>query len=423
MKINHIKIKNYKGFENKEFFFPSNFTLIHGANATGKSTILDAISIVIGTFFIGIDGAESKGLKKSEIRRSILDHSTEHQLPVTIEADLVLKSENFRVERILNSLKGKLNYKNSNTLIQFAKLNTEQIRDKEKSNQVQLPLIAYHGTGRLWTGINERKKHAKRSSRLDGYYRCLDPKSIQQRFFHWFRTLEDGALKFGFNKNIYNAFANTIITVVEDWTKIHFNWELDDIVGLTKNNEYRAFENLSDGYKTLITLTADLAYRCIKLNPQLQEKAVTDTEGVVLIDELDMHLHPKWQRDVVAKLKTAFPKIQFIVTSHSPYIIQSLKAEELISLDGEILDHNPKDQSLDFTTAYMGVSSYRSAEFEEKERNAKMVYAKIEAASKQTGKQKDLMLDEIDELIEKYSKDPAYVAQLKFKKLAKLGKD
>lgn len=66
-------------------------------------------------------------------------------------------SEKFGVERILNSLKGKLNYKNSNTLIQFAKLNTEQIRDKEKSNQVQLPLIAYHGTGCLWTGINERK--------------------------------------------------------------------------------------------------------------------------------------------------------------------------------------------------------------------------------------------------------------------------
>lgn len=132
-----------------------------------------------------------------------------------------------------------------------------------------------------------------------------------------------------------------------------------------------------------------MAYRCIKLKPQLQEKAVTDTEGVVLIDELVMHLHPKWQRDVITKLKTGFPKIQFIVTSHFPYIIQSLKAEELISLDGEILDHNPKDQSLDFTTAYMGVSSYRSAEFEEKERNAKMVYAKIEAASKQTGKQKD----------------------------------
>jgi len=422
MRINNIAIKNYKGFEKREFSFPSNFTLIHGANATGKSTILDAVAIVIGTFFIGIDGAESKGLKKSEIRRSILDHSTEHQLPVVFNADLVLKSKNFHVERVLNGLKGKLSYKNSNSLIQFAKSYTEEIRDKEQSNQVQLPLIAYQGTGRLWTDISERKKHEKRSSRLDGYYRCLDPKSIQKRFFHWFRTIEDAALKFGFDKNLYNAFTNSIITVVEDWTKIHFNWELDDIVGSISSNEYRAFENLSDGYKTIITLAGDLAYRCIKLNPQLQERAITDTEGIVLIDELDMHLHPKWQRNIVAKLKMAFPKIQFIVTSHSPYIIQSLKAEELISLDGEVLDHNPADHSLDFTTAYMGVPSYRSAEFEEKERNAQKVYSKIEEASKQTGKEQELVLNEIDELIEKYSNDAAYVAELKFKKLAKLGK-
>lgn len=421
MRLNSIAIKNFRGFEKREFSFPTNFTLIHGVNATGKSTILDAIAIAVGTFFLGIDGAESKGLKKTEIRRVLLPHSTEHQLPVVFKADLVLESKKFKIKRVLKGLKGKLGYKNAKALIDFARLYTKEIRDEKKSNKVQLPLIAYHGTGRLWTDISDRKKYEKQSSRLDGYYRCLESKTIPNRFFYWFRTLEDAALKFGLDKSLYKAFTETVITVVEDWTKIHFNWELDDIVGLTNNNEYRSFENLSDGYKTMITLAADLAYRCIKLNPQLQERAVTDTEGIVLIDELDMHLHPKWQRTVVATLKKAFPKVQFVATSHSPYIIQSLKAEELISLDGEVLDHNPQDYSLDFTTAYMGVSSCRSVAFEEKERNAQKVYQKIEEASQQTGKAQQLVIGEIDELIEKYSNDPAYVAELKFKKLSKLG--
>lgn len=419
MRINHIEIENYKGFEKERFEFPSNFTLIHGANATGKTTILDAVAISVNAFLTGVNPKEVKLVEPADIRRIIFKHSVEHQFPVRFAANVVIDDKSFEMEQVLETFgisKGEIG-----GIFEMGLSYAKEVRNKENSDKVILPLIAYHGTGRLWTDIEEKDKYEKRSSRLDGYDNCLDSKSIRQRFFHWFKTLEDNALKFKKDDGLYEAFTIAITTIVEDWTKINFSWELEDIIGMTANGEYKAYENLSDGYKTLVTLAADLAYRCIKLNPQLKERAVKDTPGIVLIDELDMHLHPKWQREVVAQLKAAFPKVQFIATSHSPYIIQSLNADELISLDGEVLDQNPKDQSLDFTTAYMGVSSYRSAEFEEKERNAQEVYKKIEAASKQEGEEQELTLDEIDELIEKYSNDPAYVAELKFKKLAKLG--
>lgn len=86
---------------------------------------------------------------------------------------------------------------------------------------------------------------------------------------------------------------------------------------------------LSDGYRSVISIIADLASRMAMLNPFLGDNVCKLTSGVVLIDELDLHLHPKWQRKIVEDLKKVFPLVQFITTTHSPFIIQSLNPGEL----------------------------------------------------------------------------------------------
>lgn len=78
---------------------------------------------------------------------------------------------------------------------------------------------------------------------------------------------------------------------------------------------------LSDGYRSTVALFADLARRCAILNPHLLEKAAEKTPGIVLIDEVDLHLHPSWQRRLIADLRKAFPAIQFVLTTHSPQVI------------------------------------------------------------------------------------------------------
>lgn len=76
----------------------------------------------------------------------------------------------------------------------------------------------------------------------------------------------------------------------------------------------------------------DIAYRMAILNPQLLEKVLSDTEGIILIDEIDLHLHPSWQQRVIRDLTSIFPKVQFIVSTHAPAIINSVQSENLFVL-------------------------------------------------------------------------------------------
>lgn len=104
----------------------------------------------------------------------------------------------------------------------------------------------------------------------------------------------------------------------------------------TKNGTCIPFEGLSNGYRDVIRIVADIATRICILNPYLTEEILRRNPGVVIIDELDLSLHPGWQRGIVNTLTGIFPKVQFICTSHSPFIVQSLQNGQLISMEGEV---------------------------------------------------------------------------------------
>ena len=89
-------------------------------------------------------------------------------------------------------------------------------------------------------------------------------------------------------------------------------------------------DQLSGGYKEVLSVTADIAKRLSIANPDSPDPL--NEEAVILIDELDLHLHPKWQKEIVDDLKSTFPNCQFIISTHSPFIIQSLDAEELFDI-------------------------------------------------------------------------------------------
>ena len=117
------------------------------------------------------------------------------------------------------------------------------------------------------------------------------------------------------------------------------------------------FEGLSDGYRDVIKIIADIAVRMCILNPYLKENTLKETPGIVVIDELDLSLHPEWQRRIMSTLTELFPKVQFICASHSPFIIQSLKDGQLISMDGEIQDEYVGQSIEDIAEAIMGVEN------------------------------------------------------------------
>lgn len=89
----------------------------------------------------------------------------------------------------------------------------------------------------------------------------------------------------------------------------------------------------ADGYRSVLGMVADLAFRCGVLNHHLGAEAPQLTSGVVLIDEIDMHLHPSWQTHVLRDLTKAFPRIQFIVTTHSPFVLSSVDGAAVRQID------------------------------------------------------------------------------------------
>ena len=406
MKIKNIKIKNFKGIENKEFQFDPNFTVLVGDNASGKSSILDAISVSMGTILMrtrasfGINGRKTRPLLKNEIRKIMVS-------PDNIEDTNVELSGQFTFEeRILNwrrtQLKSSksLSYGAAKDLIDLGTLFSEQIE-----TETNLPLMVYHSTARLAGEIYGKTYYEKIGSRFDGYYACLDPRSIKQKFMSWFKTFEDSALKFNKDKSLYHAYTETLKIIIKEWHDVKFHWGLDDMVGKLSDGTWLPLSNLSDGYRSIIRLVSDIAYRAIKLNPHLGVNAVQETEGIVLIDELDMHLHPLWQQRIVADLKLAFPKIQFIVTTHSPFIVQSLKSYEIINLDGHLTDQHPDSMSIEENAIFMGVKSKNSKLFNEKEKAA-FDYLKI----LNQGVKHESDIQKLDELIET-SFDPVFKAK------------
>ncbi len=430
MIVKDIHIENFKGIDEIDLVFNEQFNVLIGENGAGKSSVLDAISIGLGTFLMntsasfGPSGRRSRPLLKNEVRMVVLSDDN-------IEATTVKLSGTFCIEDTRSCIPWKreqpkgsknLTVKDASILKKYGREVVEKLETAES-----LPLIAYHTTGRLWGQMYERIKedekekkieYEKIGSRLDGYFACLDPRSIEQKFLNWFKTYEDSILKFNKDKSLYNAFKNAITSMVPDWNDIHFHWGLDDLLGKDNNNIWTPFRNFSDGYKAIISITADIAYRAIKLNQHLGERAVLDTEGIVLIDEIDMHLHPKWQRHIVEDLKRTFPKIQFIVTTHSPFIVQSLKADEVINLDKDKneLSENPDVMSIEENALFMGVSDDNSSKFERKEKLATEYFnlLNVQNPSQEA-------LSKLEQLLVEFSDDSAFVAKLKLEKVIKIG--
>ena len=414
MKINNIEIKNFRGFADNTFSFNSNITVLVGDNGTGKTSILDILSFALGTFFIGVDGVPSRPLKQDEKRQILVSpESIEFQLPFYIRVKQTLNGQKYEWTRGTNKASGgTTSYKDAKDLIDEAKMLTEQIRE---GKDVNMPLIAYYGVERLSNEKLQKQAYSKKGSRLDGYYSALDPRSFHQKFLLWFKTYEDNVIKFNKDKTLYNAFVNTITSMVPEWKNIKFSWEANDMLGELDNGEWMPFNMLSSGFKNIVRLSADIAYRAIKLNPHLGMDVIKKTAGVVLIDELDMHLHPKWQKRIISDLKATFPLIQFIVTTHSPFIIQSLRKDEFINLDNNetIIPYTKGIE--DIAEDVMQVEDVRrSRRFQEMQKLAKEYFTLIKAGKTSENDESVKNLKEkLDKIELEFSENPVYVALMR----------
>ncbi|MEZ5302209.1 MAG: AAA family ATPase [Verrucomicrobiales bacterium] len=255
--------------------------------------------------------------------------------------------------------------------------------------------------------------------RTDGYERCLGAGISKNELAQWLGAQEAITFQEGEEPSIYRAVKRAILSCLPDSQKLWFSAKYGEPVVQWRDGSIVAFSNLSDGQKGILALVGDIARRAALLNPQFGEEAAAKTPGVVLIDELDLHLHPRWQRRIVDDLKRVFPLVQFIATSHSPFIIQSLEPGELVCLDDDCQPIDYSRSSLeDIAEEVMGVEvPQRSKRFQEM-LGAAEEYFRMVRAGETDSPELEKAREEFEALSEPFSNDPAMAAFLKLQREA-----
>ncbi len=206
----------------------------------------------------------------------------------------------------------------------------------QDNGDLELPILAYYGAGRLWD-THRNILLGKPGSRGAGYRNCLDPKSDHFLFVKWFKQLETVAIQRRKTIPAMEMIRQAVKNCIPGAQDFFYDAAHDALMIVLADQGHQRFDQLSDGYRNTVAMVADIAHRAIRLNPQMGVDASRRIEGVVLIDEIDLHLHPHWQRRIVRDLQRIFPKIQFIATTHSPFILQSLDPGEVKNCGGTFI--------------------------------------------------------------------------------------
>jgi len=306
MKINNIKIQNFRGYSTLDIDLNPNFNLIIGDNGSGKTAILEALTVAIGSFFLGIKGANSRGIYEKDIRIETFEHSEEYQFPVVVQANGIVHNQTISWLRTLEGNDNRTTSKQAKSIKDLASKIDTMVR---KGEVVNLPLLIYYATGRLFDvardndELSKEKKRERQqiSSRFRAYDRSLEAKSTHRQFQKWFRGKELARIQKGVGDINLEVVKKTIIDSIPNCVNIYHEFDTDKSQGLKVelgDGRILPFNSLSDGTRNFFAIIADMAYMCLTLNPHLKERALKETEGVVLIDELDLHLHPEWQRKI-----------------------------------------------------------------------------------------------------------------------------
>lgn len=437
MKIDNITIKNFRGFRDRYFEFDPKMNVILGDNTTGKTTLLHAIQVALGAFlqemtFLPGGYGYSRNFKPndhlkeySEANKSFIRIKEKPSIEVNTECVIGNYSKDNNVEMSTQSVwwkrTGNKNSKaNASQLMDFVTDMEARRRyaDTSGTNAI-FPLFLSFGANRLENNYRSVQKTKKRESREAKAYKCaLDEQVDFKGAFDWLyrydKNLERG-LEF---KDTKDAFIVAIFKALPAISSISIDTKNEEFwarIQMAKDEEpyWLTYDMMSDGIKSMINITAEIAHRCIELNGFLGMDAVKKTPGIIMIDELDLYLHPHWQQHILADLQAAFPMMQFMVTTHSPFIVQSVKSQNVITLDGVKGDSNPDMRSIeDIAVTEMNMDSARFPRYQQMVELAEKYYQLVKSGKEKTEEAKKVK-KELDEIEMQFSDDPAYVALLR----------
>lgn len=440
MRIDRLQITNFKGFADRPLEFPRSLDaapdgngsvhVLIGENGSGKTTALDALAVALGIWHVGAGGYGWRNIGKHEVRVASSGKNGRptfiEQVPTRIQAVGNIAGEPVKWSREVRTFGGRtLNGQAAEALSIIRRL-VDQARKQERG--LVLPLLSYYGAGRLWLEPNVSKARGKeddraRLSRLWAYKSCLDSRCRARDVNQWLLDHDWESYQRGEEEAGYGLVKRAILRCLPEAEQMRFAPTRKEAVVAFRRRGEQPFSNLSDGQRNVLALVGDLAVKAVRLNYEtLGDATLVKTPGVVLIDELDLHLHPTWQRVVLKNLRTTFPNLQFIATTHSPFIVQTLREGELVMLEGQPIPEVGNRGIDAIARGLMGVMHPETSQrYLEMKDAAKDYLLTLEEAAIAPEEKLKSYLDRLAQGVDQFADNPAFQAFLELKREGRLG--
>ena len=331
MKLKSVEIENYRAIDELRLPLHPSLTVLHGDNAHGKTSVLSAIAVALGRIPMLLPDVSGIDFRKTDRRAP--------NRPLRVA---VTTTEGVEWERLVQA--GRLTRRRfSRGLME----KTEAIvsADREKREPLDLPIVAFYDTDRaVFDAPQRRRDFTPDFSRYQALEGALSARTNFREFFKWFYAMENEELRaqkqqrdFGYRLKELEAVRRAITAMVPEVSDPRVELRpLRFVVSVTpgrSQSEELALDQLSGGYRIMLAVAADLARRMAQGNAHLDDPLAS--EAIVLIDEVELHLHPSWQQRVLTALARTFPNTQFIVSTHSPQVLTTLRPEQIVKLSRE----------------------------------------------------------------------------------------
>lgn len=372
MKLEQLHLVNFRCFENLTMDFGKRLTVIIAENGAGKTALLDAIAIGFGRYLTKVPGISGRTIKDTDLRISTGERPapfamlawetrTENDQKVSW-ASVRRRDGSVPTGTIGQQLSGLQQTLLSKGVKEIDEFTLSLVRAEEEQKAYFLPVIAYYGTNRtIREEVQRRRGFKKKFTRFDALDGALEPDARFRSAFEWFNAMEDVERRerevrrdFDYRhpdlQIVREAIERMLQGYINPRTEIRpLRFVIDHI---SPDGQVRTLRisQLSDGYRIVLGVVMDLARRMTEANSHavpasMQGMSPLDMPAIALIDELDLHLHPRWQQRIVTDLMQTFTNTQFIVTTHSPQVLSTVKSENVrvISTDssGRIVAGQP----------------------------------------------------------------------------------
>jgi predicted ATP-binding protein involved in virulence len=326
MKLERLKLSNFRGFRELEISFDATFTVLLGGNMAGKSAVLESAAVALSPL---LGRTAARPIADDEVYRIVAITNGVPELqarfPVVVKARV--RDDAFHDGHAEWALSRDNEDPATRPDGTYTILNTPL--------GTELPILAQYSVHRQWDKTGPVQDLRGIGSRSDAYVGCFDIKSTHAELAGWMRKQTLIQLQRGptYVQPQLAAVESAVKACIDDVTRFWFDVQYDELRLERAGGDIQSFAMLSEGVRNMVAMVADIAWRTAVLNPQHGAEAHSHTAGVVLIDELELHLHPAWQRRVVADLQRTFPEVQFIVTTHSPQIVASVSRSQVRLMD------------------------------------------------------------------------------------------